>query len=226
MCVAGLRHSPRAAVSPARDGIGSGSAAGRADPGGSSTRLLGCVRPHVAARSSRGTIFAPGLRGAAPPLSCIRRDCASAIPRRHPALSMVRAVPVDSPSRNPQRWPVFAGHHELTSQHDPAHRPAADALDAGEQLRLPCPAAAAVVAHLVEDVADRHVGPREVHLVDHLHLAAAVALDAQEPDGNAAKGDPSSAAISSVLTVNPAGAVPLSIPCICTVSIRNMHRHD
>jgi hypothetical protein len=31
-------------------------------------------------------------------------------------------------------------------QHDPAHRLAADARDAGEQLRLPCPAAAAVVA--------------------------------------------------------------------------------
>ena len=37
------------------------------------------------------------------------------------------------------------------AQHDPPHRAAADALDAGEQLRLPCPAAAAVVAHLRKD---------------------------------------------------------------------------
>ena len=37
-----------------------------------------------------------------------------------------------------------------------SHRPAADALDAGEELHLLCPAAAAVVAHLLEDVADPH----------------------------------------------------------------------
>jgi hypothetical protein len=67
------------------------------------------------------------------------------------------------------------------AQHDAAHRPTADALDTGQQLRLPCPAATALVAHLREDGADRHVGPREVHLADHLHLAAAIALDAQEP---------------------------------------------
>ena len=36
------------------------------------------------------------------------------------------------------------------------HRPAAGGLDAGEQLHPPCPAAAAVVAHLGDDVADRH----------------------------------------------------------------------
>ena len=89
-CVAGLRHSPRAAVSPARDGIGSSSAAGRGRPGaGLQYACLGCVRPHASA----------------------------------------------------------------LAQHDPPHRPAADALDAGEQLRLrlPCPAAAAVVTHLRDD---------------------------------------------------------------------------
>ena len=35
----------------------------------------------------------------------------------------------------------------LADQRDPPHRPAAGALDAGEQLHLPCPAAAAVVTH-------------------------------------------------------------------------------
>ena len=40
------------------------------------------------------------------------------------------------------------------AQHDPAHWPAADALDAGEKLRVPCPAAAAVITHLGQDVAD------------------------------------------------------------------------
>jgi len=42
-------------------------------------------------------------------------------------------------------------------QHDPPHRPAADALDTGDQLHLPCPAAAPVVAHPVEDGAERLV---------------------------------------------------------------------
>jgi hypothetical protein len=43
-CVAELRHSPRAAVSPARGGIGSRSAVGRADLGRSPVRLPG-MRP-------------------------------------------------------------------------------------------------------------------------------------------------------------------------------------
>jgi hypothetical protein len=52
-CVwAGLRHSPRAAVSPARDGIGSSTAAERSRPGAFSYRSAsGIVRPHVAAPS-------------------------------------------------------------------------------------------------------------------------------------------------------------------------------
>ena len=37
--------------------------------------------------------------------------------------------------------------------------PAAGALDAGEQLHLPCPAAAAVVTHPRDDVADQHAAP-------------------------------------------------------------------
>jgi hypothetical protein len=43
------------------------------------------------------------------------------------------------------------------------------------------PSAAAVMTHLVEDPTDRHVAARHVRLVDHLHLAAAIAFDAQEP---------------------------------------------
>ena len=45
--VAELRDLSRAAVSPARDGIGSGSAAGRADLGAiGQCAIPGCVRPH------------------------------------------------------------------------------------------------------------------------------------------------------------------------------------
>jgi hypothetical protein len=54
--------------------------------------------------------------------------------------------------------------------------------DAGEQFRLLRPSAAAVVPHSVEDVVDQHVGASlHVHLVDHPHLAAAIALDPEEP---------------------------------------------
>ena len=94
--VAGLlRHSPRAAVSPARGGIGSFEAAGRADLG-----VLGFQSP-------------PGMRPTA----------SSALP-----------------------------------QQDPPHRPAGDAHDTGEQLRLAVEAAAYFVVHPGEDLADRHSG--------------------------------------------------------------------
>jgi len=56
-----------------------------------------------------------------------------------------------------------------------------NALDAGQQLRLAGEAAASLVVHLGEDLADRHGGPRVMRLIDHLHLAAAIAFDAQEP---------------------------------------------
>ena len=46
---------------------------------------------------------------------------------------------------------------------------------------FPAQPAAAVVAHPGDDVAQAAVPPPGVRLVDHLHLAAAVALDAQEP---------------------------------------------
>ena len=54
-------------------------------------------------------------------------------------------------------WEQWVGRAEASPapQHDPAHRPTADALDAGDQLRLPCPAAAAVVAHALKDGAER-----------------------------------------------------------------------
>ena len=67
------------------------------------------------------------------------------------------------------------------AQHNLPRRPTVGRRDAGDQLRLPCPAAAAVMAHPVEDVAERPVVPTLVRLVDHLHLATAVAFDAQEP---------------------------------------------
>ena len=49
------------------------------------------------------------------------------------------------------RWPSAAVGAD---QHDPPHRPAADALDAGEQLHLPRAAAAAVVPHAANGKAD------------------------------------------------------------------------
>ena len=62
-------------------------------------------------------------------------------------------------------------------QHDPPHQPAADALDAGEQFRLPCPPAAAVVAHPVDDVADRCVASLHAHLVDRPRQDTMVGVD-------------------------------------------------
>ena len=57
--VAGLRHSPRAAVSPARGGIGSFEAAGRAD--------LGVLGFHIAPRDASGRrLSPPAARSAAP----------------------------------------------------------------------------------------------------------------------------------------------------------------
>ena len=76
------------------------------------------------------------------------------------------------------------------AQHDPAHWPAADALDAGEKLRVPCPAAAAVVTHLGQDVADfaactwftMRSWPHRAHVIRTNH------------DGNALNGSTSASA--------------------------------
>jgi hypothetical protein len=55
-------------------------------------------------------------------------------------------------------------------------------LDAGEQLHLPCQAAAAVVTHPRDDVADQHVAlRRRMCLGEHPLLAAPVTGDPQEP---------------------------------------------
>ena len=58
---------------------------------------------------------------------------------------------------------------------------AADALDAAEQLHLPRQSAAALVTHLLDDVAERQIGLRRVHLVHHALLPTPRARDAQEP---------------------------------------------
>ena len=57
------------------------------------------------------------------------------------------------------------------------------AFDAGDQFGPPCPAAAAVVAHTGEEIAERHgaLTLGAVRLVNHGRLTAAVALDAEEP---------------------------------------------
>ena len=44
----------------------------------------------------------------------------------------------------------------LRTQHDRPHRAAVDAFDAGQQFRLGCQSAAAVVAHTGEEIAERH----------------------------------------------------------------------
>jgi hypothetical protein len=64
---------------------------------------------------------------------------------------------------------------------NPPQRPAADALDDGQQFRLLCPAAAAVVPQPVEDGTVQHVVLPHVRLGARLDLAAALAFDAQEP---------------------------------------------
>ena len=51
-CVTGLRHSPRAAVSPARGGIGSSTAAGRSRPGALCYRSASWMRPAARCRSA------------------------------------------------------------------------------------------------------------------------------------------------------------------------------
>jgi hypothetical protein len=50
-------------------------------------------------------------------------------------------------------------------------------VDPGQQFRLRNPAATAVMAHALEDVAQCPIAPRRVALVDHAALAAAVALE-------------------------------------------------
>ena len=62
------------------------------------------------------------------------------------------------------------GRSSPLPQHDPSHRAAADALNACDQLSLSCTPAAAVVAHLVEDLAQRQVAMRRVRPVDYLQL--------------------------------------------------------
>ena len=65
-------------------------------------------------------------------------------------------------------------------QHNPPHRPAGT-VDARHQLDLPCPTAAAVVAHPGDDLTERQVAPRRVRLGQYAVLSAAVAGDPQEP---------------------------------------------
>jgi hypothetical protein len=68
-------------------------------------------------------------------------------------------------------------------QHDPPHRPAAHAIDAGQQFRLQCPAAASLVPGAGDEIAEWQVplASGDVGFVQYPRLAAAVTLDAQEP---------------------------------------------
>jgi hypothetical protein len=93
-----------------------------------------------------------------------------------------------------RRTAASSGRSSAYQQHDAPHRPAGHALDAAEQLRLAGEPAATVVAHTSEDGAQGPVPPPGVRLVDHLHLAAAVALDRRNHDGNATNGSPMASA--------------------------------
>jgi hypothetical protein len=80
-----------------------------------------------------------------------------------------------------ERPPLAQSAAVVADQHDPPHWPAADTLDAGEQLHHPRAAAAAVVPHALDDVADQHFAVRQGPGDQPLLLAAAIAHDPQEP---------------------------------------------
>ena len=63
----------------------------------------------------------------------------------------------------------------------PPRRPACDALDAGQLLDLASPAAAAIAARGLDDIAEQHIPPIKVGLDKVAVLAAAVASDPHEP---------------------------------------------
>ena len=73
--------------------------------------------------------------------------------------------------------------------HDPAHRPTADALDAAHKLRASSPAAAVVVPHPGDDVADRQV---VLPLVRPIEIISGCPQSSQvtrrNPDGKALNG--------------------------------------
>ena len=127
---------------------------GRAQPG--FPTFLGCVRPHVAARA-RGN---PAPYDAVVTIRFV--NCARALSTHLPFLgaSVIQSFRL-GPSL-PKRRPHFCRNRRACQSALP-HRSAADALDAGEQLRLAGEAAAAVVAHLGEDVANRQGAPRAPH---------------------------------------------------------------
>ena len=83
----------------------------------------------------------------------------------------------------------------LLHQHDPPHRPAGDALDAGQQLDFTSPAATSIVAHALDDIAEQHVPPVKVGLDKgtgpfrtRSHLMRSI------QDGNAANGSSTTSA--------------------------------
>ena len=81
--------------------------------------------------------------------------CASSSGRAASARPSAGPCPFQSSMRASRR--VMSGPTSLAHQHDAPYRPAADALDPGQQLHLPCPAAAAIVTHPWNDVPDQHV---------------------------------------------------------------------
>jgi hypothetical protein len=76
----------------------------------------------------------------------------------------------------------------VRAQYDASHRPAAGALDAGEQLYLPGPAAAAVVTHPIENIADRQGRCAERASLNSRSWPHRSQVMRRNHDGNAANG--------------------------------------
>jgi hypothetical protein len=89
-----------------------------------------------------------------------------------------------STARRPRSSPNVAAGHSLHlleassagAQHDLAHRPAGDSVNAGQQFRLAGEPAAALMAHAGEDVADRPVTPPGSMCLPALGVGHAVPL--------------------------------------------------
>jgi hypothetical protein len=72
------------------------------------------------------------------------RDCVCEMPRSESGLADALAA-CEGVGTRPNKPSI--PYALPLPRHDPPHRPAADALDAGDQLRLPSPAIATIVVH-------------------------------------------------------------------------------
>jgi len=133
----------------------------------------------VLLRPSR--FIASRRRSCRPSIASYRASCRI---QRRPFVRLICEPAARSPQGIPRRAARNRKDNDLAtpllrSQHDLPHRPATGAVDAGDQLDLPGPTAAAVVAHTGEEIAERQgaLCSGRVGLRQHARLVAAVALD-------------------------------------------------